>query len=327
MKLDFLIPGSPNDAFFSQIAFFRLALDGLGGAYRQARLVAVFGDDTIAPIPSRWSPYLERVEIEWADPADFKRRGYLAQGDRRFDLFRAEADLVVLCDADTAVMRAWPDLAKSLSATPALAGVIAHYHFPWENSTGQPEHDWEKLAEALLGHEMPLNHRYSLQDPVRANSCPFYINYGFFAGPPALMSRFSHAYRAMVPRVHGIVANHFSCQVAVAITIAELGLPTRALPMRYNFPNDSKADALYPQELKQIVVQHYLRTNQFDRQHIFASNAEFERFLELDLEGSNRHFQSFVRKLTNGRYPFTIGRPARNFRWLRVRLQDIVWRR
>jgi hypothetical protein len=40
-RLDFVIPASPNDGFYSQIAFFRLALDRLGGIYRQARLVAV----------------------------------------------------------------------------------------------------------------------------------------------------------------------------------------------------------------------------------------------------------------------------------------------
>ena len=44
MKLDFLLCGSANDAFFSQIAFFRLCLNALGGVYSDARVVAVFGD-------------------------------------------------------------------------------------------------------------------------------------------------------------------------------------------------------------------------------------------------------------------------------------------
>jgi hypothetical protein len=304
MTLDFLIPGSPNDAFLSGIAFFRLALDALGEVYRKARVVAVLGDETIVPIPSRWRTYFQRIEVEWADPADFKRRGYLAQGDRRFDLFRPDADVVILCDADTTVMRVLPELATSFIVEPALAGVIAHYHFPWAESTGEPERDWDRLARSLLGREIALEYRYSLHDPARANRCPFYINYGFFAGPPALISRFSQAYRALVPRVYRILANYFSSQVAIPLAIAELGLPTRALPMRYNFPNDPRADALYPHELGWIVVLHYLRTSHFDRHRIFAEREEFERFLGLDLAGSNREFQTFVRRLTVGHYPF-----------------------
>jgi len=304
MKIDFLIPGSPNDAFFSQIAFFRLALDALGEVYRRARVVAALGDETIVPIPSRWSRYFERIEVEWVDPAEFRRRGYLAQVDRRCDLFRPDADMVIFCDADTALIRALPGLAASLVDEPALLGVIAHYHFPWADSTGEPERDWERLAASLLGREIALEHRYSLQEPALANRCPFYVNYGFLAGPPALFARFSEAYRAMVPRVHRVLGNHFSSQVTIPLAIAELGLPARALPMRYNFPNDPQADALYPYELGRIVVLHYLRTSQFDRQHVFAEKDAFERFLGLDLAGSNREFQTFVRNLTAEHYPF-----------------------
>ncbi len=305
MKLDFLIPGSPNDAFLSQIAFFRLALDALGEVYRRARVVAVLGDEKIVPIPVRWSRYFQRIEVEWADPAEFKRRGYVAQGDRRYELFRPDADMVILCDADTAVMRALPGLAASLIVEPAFVGVIAHYHFPWADSTGEPERDWDRLAASLLGREMALEYRYSLQDPAIANRCPFYVNYGFLAGPPALMSRFFQAYRAMVSRVHRIVANHFSCQVTIPLAIAESGLPATALPMRYNFPNDPKAEALYPDELGRIVVLHYLRTSHFDRHNVFTEKDKFEEFLGLELAGSNREFQTFVRKLTAEHYPFS----------------------
>src|ERR1051326_8763143 len=304
LKLDFLIPASPTDAFFSQIALFRLALDALGEIYRKARVVAVLGCEAITAIPSRWDPYLERVEVVWADPGDFKRRGYRAQGDLRFERFRPDADLVVLCDADTVFMRPWLGLAETLAREPRLAGGIAHYHFPWTDLTAGAVEDWKGLARSLLGHDIPLDYRYSLQDPDRADPCPFYINYGFFAGTPALFAKFFPVYRDVLPEVKRALQNHFDGQVALALAIAQLELPAVALPLRYNFPNDPQAYALYPEEREQMVMLHYLRTLHFDRHIIFAGEEPFRKFLSLDLEGSNRDFQAFVRELTRGRYPF-----------------------
>jgi hypothetical protein len=74
--------------------------------------------------------------------------------------------------------------------------------------------------------------------------------------------------------------------------------------MSYNFPNDPVADKLYPQELNSISVLHYLRTDKFDRQKIFVSKKNFEKFLSLRLTGSNKIFQEFVKYLTGGKYPF-----------------------
>jgi hypothetical protein len=53
MKIDVLIPASPNDNFYSQIAMVRVALDSLGGAYRDARVVAVLGDKAVVPLPDK----------------------------------------------------------------------------------------------------------------------------------------------------------------------------------------------------------------------------------------------------------------------------------
>ena len=68
MKLDFLICGAPTDAFFSQIAFFRLSLDNLGGCYKKARLVASFGDHSVEKVPKRWEHYFKNIDIEWSHP-------------------------------------------------------------------------------------------------------------------------------------------------------------------------------------------------------------------------------------------------------------------
>jgi hypothetical protein len=305
MKLDFLIPGSPNDGFLSQIALFRLALDALGGAYREARLVAVFGAETRAPLPAAWKKYYDRIDVEWAAPADFTHHGFTAQGDTRFDLFRADADLVVFCDADTIILQSFMGAASDIVRNPTLAGVTANYHFPWSNSTGDARKDWDIVAKAVLGRHIALDYQYTLQDPASTDRCPFYVNYGFFAGPPRLVSRFRAAYREIRPKVDGILNNYFGGQVALALTVAALELPAMALPIRFNFPNDPRADALYSHELESIVILHYMVTHRFDRQVIFTADLPFRTFLELDLNGSNRVLQTFVSRLTGGRYPFT----------------------
>ena len=74
--------------------------------------------------------------------------------------------------------------------------------------------------------------------------------------------------------------------------------------MRYNFPNDRCADRLHADEMAEIVLLHYLRTQHFDRHRIFVNAEELDRFLALDLVGSDRLFQEHVRGVTGGVYPF-----------------------
>ena len=304
MKLDFIIPASPNDAFFSQAAMFRLALDSLGGAYRDARLVVVFGDAVQTPVPEAWRPHFERIDVEWALPEVFARDGYRAQCDRRFEVIRPDADLVVLCDADTLPLRPFGPDVLDLARRDAIGGVIAHYHFPWKGTSGDSLTDWNLIAREVIGTGIETPYRYILLDPERPGACPFYINLGLLVGSPTSLSRLNESCKEIRPKVKVIIDNYFDAQVTLALATACSNLNTAALPARYNYPNDPVADKMYPSELSDIRLIHYLRTELFDRHNIFANEDSFNIFLKLELDGSNRIFQSFVRDLTAGRYPF-----------------------
>jgi hypothetical protein len=102
-KIEFLLYGSPDDAFYSQIAFFRLSLDHLGDEGRAARVVAVFAAVERSPLPERWALCFERIEIHYVDGDAFRRR--LPASDQRFDLLSSDADCSCLCDADTVLVR------------------------------------------------------------------------------------------------------------------------------------------------------------------------------------------------------------------------------
>jgi hypothetical protein len=303
-KIDFVIPASPNDAFFSQIAMFRLALDALGRPYSEARLVAVFGDTRITPLPDRWKPHFDKIDVEWADPGEFERIGYRAQSERRFEVFRPDADIVVSCDADTLLIRPLEPYVIAAARRGVLGGVIAHYH-PWvEMTSGNPAADWSELSQATIGEEIDTFHHYTLMERGPIGNCPFYVNLGFLIGSPKSMNILYEGYKSIVDDVLTIFNNYFYEQITVPLAVAKHKIPTTALPMRYNFPNDRIADRKHWTEISQICLIHYLRTELFDRQKIFASGDGFEAFMRLQLSGSNRVFQDRVREITGGVYPF-----------------------
>jgi hypothetical protein len=316
-QLEFLLCGSPTDAFYSQIAFFRLSLDRLGEQGLAARVVAVFGAEKYSPLPSRWAPHFERVEVHHAAPEEFRRRQLFAASDLRFGLLTAGSSCSCLCDADTALVRPLPrKFLEELQQQPAICGVPAHYPFPIEADTcrtdarhglypGMPQGlAWDRLGGAILGRRPSRQLRYTLLEGESDNRCPFYINYGFLAGPPDLLRRLYAVLTEVQPALEELLSGYFVGQVGIALAVEKTAIPWRALPMRFNFPNDRTADRLYPQELDQVILIHYLRHSAFDRHRIFAERAAFEEFLSLDLAGSDRTFRDHVLKVTGGVYPF-----------------------
>jgi len=304
LKLDFLICASPTQGFFSQIAFFRLCLDALGGYYADARLVAVFGDHRSESIPRSWIKYFDNIQVEWAHPIGAENLCYRAQHDRRFEIMREDADLVFICDADIAPLAPFDSLLCELVNKPALAGTIAHYHFPFDNMISGPPVGWAELAKATIGKDIDMPFRYTLAPRSSPDRAPFYINYGMFAGTPKLMSKFYLRDKELRDPAASLIGDYWAAQVSVALACADLSLPVKVLPMRYNFPNDSVADQMYPEEMSNIIFLHYLRTSKFSREKIFSSRHHFNRFLNSRLSGSNEYFRRYVENLTGGKYPF-----------------------
>ncbi|AXS41419.1 hypothetical protein [Breoghania sp. L-A4] len=305
--IEFAIPASPTPEFCAQIAFFRMSLDHLGGIYKKARLIAVFGDTETGSLPEAWLPHLDTVEIVWADPAEVAKIGAIAQGELRLQVFSEDADVACLCDADTVLMRPIPEILDAMASEGAVLGTIAH-GTPFRGRSSVEA--WDEVATRLLDAPIPLDHRHTLVDPDNAAQsprarCPFYVNQGVLFGPPAL-------FKALLPRVRELrqaLLEHygepfFAGQVAFALTVHDTGAPHRELPLRYNFPNDPLAERLHADELKDIAFLHYLRLNEFDRSRIFTTETEFNRFLRLPLTGSNLLFQRHVLEVTGGSYPW-----------------------
>lgn len=249
---------------------FRKSLDYIG--YKDARVVVVFGSDTIAPIPREWERHLDGVEGHWIEPTDYCTGGYAVQGMARYRYIRPDADVAFMCDADTLMVRPVDDLIRRLVAEPALAGV------PCLRS---PPH------------------------PVRFPENPFYVNYGFLAGTPQILARLYEASVKVRARLSSYSDPFWIPQISIPIAVHQAGIPTMTLPLRYNFQNDGAVDAAYPDELVDVRVIHYMNTGQYDRSRIFCDPDAFYGFMGQRFhESSSRTLQTHVRRLTDGMYPF-----------------------
>ncbi|MGH1541883.1 MAG: hypothetical protein ACRBHB_15765 [Arenicella sp.] len=303
LKLDFIICGSPTDAFCSQIAFFRLCLDALGGKYRNARLVAVFGYETEAVLPIGWEPYFKNIEVDWVSAANAEEEDYNAQHYRRFELIRNDADFAIICDADIALLKPFCELLTTLREKPALAGGLAHFA-PYVSREPDILIDWDGISQNVLGKTLNKDYQYSLVDPIESPMIPFYINYGVLIGSPSMLQEFYRNEQRIRPDVFAEMGPWWGPQVSLTLACFDANIPTKALQMRYNFPNDPIADKMYPEELEHIVFLHYLRTERFDRHSIFSTEDNFYDFINLELKDSELVLQKHVVQITKGVYPF-----------------------
>ena len=74
--------------------------------------------------------------------------------------------------------------------------------------------------------------------------------------------------------------------------------------MRYNWPNDAAADALYPEEIPQFRVLHYLRRAELGRECILCEPESFRQFMQMRFSSAgNQLLQQRVRKLNGGIFP------------------------
>lgn len=307
-KVAFLVPISPNESFFSQVAALNLALGGLNWRRWKPSLHVFVGGDLDVRTFQRWQPYLRETSTIVVPSAQFAREGIWAQADGVFRWIPGDADVIVTVDADILPVGDLEDVLDRVVDTTSVAGVIAHYTFPfWPGRRSREA--WEDLGQSLIRQSLRFEHSYSLagsDSDADEQMTPFYPNFGVVFFPGSIFHILANKYLCLRPKVAERLPDpFFSGQVALALAIAEMSISTWALPMRFNFPNDDSAVSRYPDEFDHVSVFHYLRTEMFDRARIFANAAEYDRFLHAPLEGVNRIFQRHVRRILGPDYPFT----------------------
>jgi Glycosyltransferase 61 len=312
-KVAFLIPASPNRGFFSQIAAFSLALSWLDWHRWEPSVHVCMGGEPDTEALRDWLPYLRDVATLLV-PASVSEAipWYYAQIDALYRWAPRDADVLVRMDADTLPVGDIEDLLDYVVERRCIAGVISHFPFPaWPGTTSREA--WLRIARGLIETPLDFAHAYSLtgiEVPADDRTTPFYVNDGAVFFPRAGFERFSERYLALRSRLMERLPDpYYAGQVALALAAADIGARTCALPMRYNFPNDERATRRYPEELQQVKIIHYLRTEAFERHKIFLDADNYRAFLQASLAGVNLVFQDHVRRVIGEAYPFD-GTPA-----------------
>lgn len=311
-KVCFLIPASPNVAFFSQIAAFRLAVSRLSWSRWVPNIRVFFGGEIDLAGFVAWREALGDIDMVFLSNERFKRDSFFAQGDARFYMAPDDADVVVMSDADTLPVGSIEDVLDTVFQKGAVAGTIAHLPFP--KPEGQSSRDaWLSAAEGLIHRPLAFDHEYTLlkfRSPEAQEServCPFYLNFGVVFIADRTLRSVSEPYLKIRRILMNKITNRFfSAQIAFTLALTELDIPTLSLSMAYNYPNDPDADAGYPEALSDVRIFHYLRKADFDRWKIFASPEAYAEFLSADMSGSNAIFRDFVRSGFGEAYPFRL---------------------
>jgi len=306
-RVAILVPASPSPGFYSQIAALSIALRTLAWEDWHPTLHLYFGGPFDRAVHARWLPHLGDADITWTSEERFSAIGDWAQSDDVFRCAPRDAQVILTLDADTFPVSSLVSVLDDVLERNVIAGVIAHYPFPQFSGVSARD-GWAHVTRAIT--DVPLNFTFSHtlmppETPPELRLTPFYLNGGVVFFPRTIFDDVANRCLRLRPQLMSRMPNpDFTGQAALALAIAASGANTTALPMRYNFPNDPIADQLYPDELTNAMVFHYLRTDSFDRQRIFASAEQYASFLSLPLSGSNRLFQHNVRRVVGATYPF-----------------------
>jgi hypothetical protein len=288
--LEIRVPISPTPDFFRRVHFMAASLRQLGGALADHEFViCVGGDEEPGDLYERlpWSKNYP-ITWRWADRERFRRDSYW---ETSREIFRqpARGKFIMCADADVIFVRDFSDLLEDLEQSPAVAGVIAHAP-PFPKLAAAEV--WDRLCAEYGVCVPPSIHEHTgwgfMVNAPQHRYTPLYFNFGMVIAPGEMMNRIGEEIIAADDFVSQRLTTFFRFQIALTLTIQKKSLTSRALPLRYNFPNDPGFDQKYPDELADVRVLHYLRCETVHRENDFA---DLERVAALirrrDLEGSN----------------------------------------
>lgn len=300
-RLEFRIPISPREGFFAQVRLFHFALQQLGGDYAAARVRVVVGDRCDLDQVRRSNGWSENANIVWesvpnglADVA-----GMWGTANWRLSLPPDGADVVILSDADTVLLRDIDPILDDLASTGAVVrGHMAHYPPPVGREEPAPADAcfWPAILDDFGARWTQPWERYSMDVHRSLPVTPPYFNLGFVAMNPAALAQLGtdiHWTSAWVQQRWG---SHMRCQIALSLAAMRRDMDIGCLPAPYNAANDIHHFAINDMAPEDIRVLHYLRENEFQRDR-FLLPGHVDEFLAREMElPANRLLQDLVRR-------------------------------
>jgi hypothetical protein len=258
-------------SFYNRVHFFCAALRRLGRRYADSPVRIVVGDYADLNEVRRANPWATQYNLQWYRVPDevAAAHNYFGTSDFRYALPESTADLVVLADADTALVQPIAqDFSWMLCDEPCIAGHMAHIPPPsrfLERSDLTARDFWPFLFQKFSIPFPDELYRYSRDLAEEFPTAPAYYNLGFIALNCSALRIVKNAIFDVHKRLNKIIQSEMRCQIALTLISYKHALKRRNLPAIFNAANDDaylRHNGVPPDEIK---VLHYLRTNELDR--------------------------------------------------------------
>ncbi len=294
------MPISPTPSFTTKIRYLASSVRRNGGLLADSPIIVTVGADEPFDLERAhpWSRELG-VQWRWLDAAQWRRYGYFATALQRF-CYPVQTPLVLLLDADTLLAAPIDDLLREAQDDRSIAGLLAHISPFTHCHEGQQL--WQRIFTAAQLGPVPLDCEHSGWqaiefDPARRH-CPPYFNLGFLLASRDVLHVLGGTIYQEMQTVESVHETPFRCQIALTLAILRTGVAWRALPLRFNFPNDIHFLPRHAPELDDVRVIHYLRDEQVDRSTDLASVEGVQALLaRADLNPINARLQQELREL------------------------------
>lgn len=284
MRLEVRIPGSPLPHYYNRV---RIIARSVREFYPDAVVRFYVGSEEELLLPS--SPGVECLPVprgaflQWKGTA----HPYIATMMQRFKPPFTGTHVLML-DADV-IMTGRID---ELFAVPALSAVMAHVP-PFDPARWRQLYFMAGLAFPSFEHELS-GWGTMFNDPAVRYSPP-YFNTGVVFAPAWILETLYESYMAELMRIKSVMDSYFFEQIALTLALEKARLPVNVLPLRYNFPNQPEFDRAHPEELADVRLLHFLRTDTVSREADFESPESIARLVgRVDLSGSNEVFRRRV---------------------------------
>jgi hypothetical protein len=294
--LEVRVPISPTPDYFRRIHFMAAALRRMEDEIGAHLLVICVGGNTEPFDLHAAQPWSRNYPIiwHWADREKFRRESYW---ETSRDVFRqpVRARVVMFADADVLFVRPFAELLSELVDARAVAGVIAHAP-PVRSASSEL---WSNLARSYGVPALVAVHEYTGWNfMTKERFAPAYFNFGMVLTSASAMDTLGAEIIAADHFVSANLDTFFRHQIALTLAMQKVGLTSRALPLRDNFPNDPRFDKNYPDELARVRVLHYLRCDVVHRENDFRTLAAVKRLIaRTDLTGSNELLRKTLAEL------------------------------
>jgi hypothetical protein len=306
LPIEFRIPASPTPPFYNRVRFFCAALRRLGGSYAEAPVKVCVGDHADIGKVRAETPWTARYNVEWHGVPSkiFTDHWYYGTADYRYLLPEPAADLIVLADADVAVVQPiLDDFTWMRCEQPCIAGHMAHFPPSFERP-GDRQWQGEDLWPSLFRHfSIPWPeslYPYSMDLKGQWAPVPAYYNLGFVVLNRAALRIFSGRIFEAQDKMKALFECFMRCQIAVTLIAHSNGMRIKALPAIFNAANDIGHFQHNGVRVQDIKVIHYLRTEEMNRES-FLSYGDRETFLDSPLQNPvNQLLQKVAREIMSG---------------------------